>query len=79
MLSVVRTFNPEIQLDLRESELNRRESALIRREQELVEIERDLRGQMETFHQRYRRAELLMTQARADRSASMLRPLRITA
>jgi hypothetical protein len=33
---------------------------------------------METFHQRYRRAELLMTQARADRSA-MLPPLRITA
>jgi hypothetical protein len=78
VLSVVAPVTPEIRLDLREAELNRRESAMIRREQELVEIERDLRRQMETFHQRYRRAELLMTQARADRS-SMLPPLRITA
>jgi hypothetical protein len=51
---------------------------MIRREHELAEIERDLRRQMETFHQRYRRAELLMTQARANRSA-MLPPLRISA
>ena len=79
MLSVVAPVTPEIQLDLREAELNRRESALIRREQESPRLERNLRGQVETFHQRYRRAELLMTQAQADRGASMLPPLRISA
>lgn len=78
VLSVVSAVPPDVQLDLREAELNRRESALRRREQELAELERDLREQMATFHQRYRRAELLMTQARADRGA-LLPPLRVGA
>jgi hypothetical protein len=64
---VLSSISPEIQLDLREAELNRRESALTRREIALAERERNLRDQVEAFNRRFRRAELLMTQARADR------------
>ena len=67
MSVVLSSISPEIQLDLREAELNRRESALTRREIELSERERNLRDQIEGFNRRFRRAELILTQARADR------------
>jgi hypothetical protein len=83
MSVVFSSISPEIQLDLREAELNRRESALTRREIEISERERNLRDQVEAFHRRFRRAELIMTQSRADRpppttDSLLLKPLRVT-
>ena len=81
MSVVFSSISPEIQLDLREAELNRRESALTRREIELSERERNLRDQVEAFHRRFRRAELIMTQSGAERPVSdslLLQPLRVT-
>lgn len=66
-MSVLFPVAPDIQLDLREAELNRRESDLVRREQEFAERERDLHLQIEAFHRRFRRTELLLTQSRAER------------
>ncbi len=66
-MSVLSPAAPDIQLDLREAELNRREASLVRREQELAQREHDLHAQVEALNRRFRRAELLMTQSRADR------------
>jgi hypothetical protein len=71
---VVSLTSPEIHLDLREAELNRREHALARREQELSDRERNLYDQIEAFHRRFRRAELMLTQSRAELP---LQPLRV--